>query len=100
MQIEDQIKQFIFTNLVYAQQDALDNDASFLEIGVVDSMGVMELVAFVEAQWDITVNPEELVVENFDSVRKLASFVRRKASLPREDASAPPAPSVELPLVI
>jgi acyl carrier protein len=78
MQIENQIKQFILKNLYFAEDNTLDDDASFLETGVVDSTGVMELVAFVQTEFGVTVEPEEIVVENFDSIRKVARFVRRK----------------------
>ena len=72
MKIENQIKQFIQKNLYFAEDSALEDDASFLETGVVDSTGVMELVAFVQTEFGITVEPQEIVVENFDSVNKLA----------------------------
>lgn len=78
MKIETQIKQFILKNLYFAEDNTLDNDASFLETGVVDSTGVMELVAFVQSQFGVTVEPQEIVVENFDSISKVARFVRQK----------------------
>jgi len=56
MQIENEIKQFILKNLFFAEDNTtLDEDASFLETGVVDSTGVMELVAFVEAEFGVPV---------------------------------------------
>ncbi|HWX21808.1 MAG TPA: acyl carrier protein [Candidatus Binatia bacterium] len=88
MQIENQIKQFILKNLYFAEDNALDDNASFLETGVVDSTGVMELVAFIQAEFGVTVKPQEIVVENFDSVRKVARFVRRKLS-PTEQGDIP-----------
>ena len=83
MQIENQIKEFILKNLYFTEDNTLDDDASFLETGVVDSTGVMELVAFVETEFDVKVEPQEIVVENFDSVRKVADFVRRKLPEPK-----------------
>lgn len=65
-------------NLYFAEDDPIADEDSFLETGVVDSMGVMELVAFVQTEFKIEVEQKEIVVENFDSVRKLANFVRRK----------------------
>ncbi len=82
MEIENKIRQFIVNNLYYTEDEFIADDASFLETGVVDSMGVMELVAFVQSEFGVEVAQEEVVVENFDSVRKLAEFVRRKL-LPR-----------------
>ncbi len=83
MEIENSIRQFIVKNLYFAEDDFIPDDASFLETGVVDSMGVMELVAFVQSQFGVEVTQEEIVVENFDSIRKLADFVRRKLTLKR-----------------
>ena len=82
MQIENQLKQFILKNLYFAEDDTLDDNSSFLETGVVDSTGVMELVAFVQTEFGVTVEPEDIVVENFDSIRKVAHFIRQKLTAP------------------
>ena len=94
MNIEDQIKEFIVKNLYFSEDEALSNDASFLETGVVDSTGVMELVAFVEAQFVVTVEQRDIVVDNFDSICKVGRFVRRKMCLPETDGSPAKKPSV------
>ncbi len=78
MQIEQRIREFIVKNLYYAEDNPIADDDSFLETGVVDSMGVMELVAFIQSEFGVEVAQREIVVENFDSIRKLANFVRRK----------------------
>ena len=75
MQIENKIREFILKHLYYSDDCSLGEEDSFLETGVVDSMGVMELVAFVQSEFGIGVAQEEIVVENFDSIRKLADFV-------------------------
>jgi acyl carrier protein len=81
MNIEDKIREFIVKNLYYTESASLNDDASFLAEGVIDSMGSMELVAFVESEFKIKVEMSEVVVKNFDSVSKLANFVRRKLGL-------------------
>ena len=81
MEIETKLREFILKNLYYAEDRAIEDYDSFLETGVVDSMGVMELVAFVQREFGLEVAQEEIVVENFDSIRKLAAFVRRKLAL-------------------
>jgi acyl carrier protein len=53
-------------------------DVSFLEEGIMDSTGVLELVMFVEETFHVTVEDEEIVPENFDSVSRLAAYIRRK----------------------
>ena len=91
MEIEERIREFILKNLYYAEDKAIADEDSFLETGVVDSMGVMELVAFVQAEFGVEVAQREIVVENFDSVRKLANFVRKKLPVKQPLASAPEA---------
>jgi acyl carrier protein len=90
MHIEQKIHKFIIKNLYYAEDNPITEDDSFLETGVVDSMGVMELVAFVQSEFGVEVAQQEIVVENFDSIRKLANFVRRKLRV-----TAPPVPTPE-----
>ena len=100
MQIENQIKQFILKNLYFAEDNTLDDDASFLETGVVDSTGVMELVAFVQTEFGVPVEPQEIVVENFDSVRKVARFIGRKLSLPEVKGSTAAKPFLSKPSAV
>jgi acyl carrier protein len=84
MNIEDKIREFIVKNLYYAEGATLSDDASFLAEGVIDSMGAMELVAFVESEFKIKVEISEVVVKNFDSISKMANFVRRKLGISEE----------------
>jgi acyl carrier protein len=84
MNIEDKIREFIVKNLYYAEGAGLSDDASFLAEGVIDSMGAMELVAFVESEFKIKVETSEVVVKNFDSIRKMANFARRKLGISEE----------------
>ena len=78
MSIEDKIRDFIVKNLYFVEDQSLGDDVSFLSEGVIDSVGAMELVAYVEAEFGIKVEMSEVVVKNFDSVRQLADFIRRK----------------------
>jgi len=57
-----------------------DDDASFLEEGIIDSLGIIELVSFVESQFGVSVADRDLVPDNFDSVRKLDAYIRSKLS--------------------
>ena len=76
---ETLIQDFILENLLFTDDSSqLPVDASFLEEGIVDSTGVLELVMFVEEAFAITVEDEEIVPENFDSVNRLARYVRLK----------------------
>jgi acyl carrier protein len=84
-EIKNSIKQHISKNILFSGQDfAADDDASFLENGIIDSLGFMELVAFVEKEYGIKVAPQDLVPDNFDSVNKLSRFVSsRRAPAPK-----------------
>jgi acyl carrier protein len=77
---EEMIRTYIAENMLFSDNGYPYSDsASFLEEGIVDSMGIMELVMFVDENFGITVEDEELTPDNFDSVAKLAAYIRRKA---------------------
>ena len=79
MTIEDQIKQYVAENFLFSDDGyTLPEQASFLEEGIVDSTGVLELILFVEETYGIAVDNEDVLPENFDSVTRLAAFIRRK----------------------
>jgi acyl carrier protein len=79
MPIEPQIHQYLAENFLFSDNGyKLGDEASFLEEGVVDSTGVLELVMFVEETFGIIVQDEEIVPQNFDSVSQLAAYIRRK----------------------
>ncbi|MBK1643614.1 acyl carrier protein [Thiocapsa imhoffii] len=76
-----QIRQFIAENLLFSETGyPHEDDASFLEQGILDSMGVMELVHFVEEAFGVKVGDDDLTPENFDSVDLLARYVERHVS--------------------
>ncbi len=80
--IEAQIKNYISRNLLFSNKGyQFPDSTSFLEEGIVDSQGVMELVLFVEDALGVTVDDSEITPDNFDSVSKLAAYVRRKNGL-------------------
>ncbi len=79
MNIEHHIKDYISRNLLFSSHGFhYKDDDSFLEEGIVDSQGVMELVAFVEDTYKVRVDDQDIVPDNFDSVSKLAGYIRRK----------------------
>jgi acyl carrier protein len=79
--IKNTIKEFIRNNfLLGAETFAYSDDDSFLEKGIIDSTGVLELVTFIEETCGFKLQDEELVPENLDSVNKLAAFITRKTS--------------------
>lgn len=75
----EKIRSFIFENFLFdASDDTLANDTSFLEQGIIDSTGVLELVEWLEETFEIKVDDTELVPENLDSVNNLAAFISKK----------------------
>jgi acyl carrier protein len=78
--INDRIAHFITDSLLLGKTVDLATTKSFLDSGVIDSTGVLELVQFLEETWDIRVADEEMVPENLDSLASLARFVRDKTA--------------------
>jgi acyl carrier protein len=79
--LEDRIRQHIVDNFLYSGDGgSLGSDQSLLETGIVDSTGVLELVFFVEETFGIKVKDDELVPRNFDSIAKLAAYIRAKTA--------------------
>jgi acyl carrier protein len=73
------IRDFIVTNFMFGQVgDGFTDEQSFLESGIIDSTGLLELVSFVEQRYGISVGDRELVPENLDSLRNISQFVARK----------------------
>jgi len=83
-QIEREVRQFVIDNILFGEGETqFSNDDSFLAKGLVDSMGILTLVAFVQEKYAITVADEDLVPENWDSVKRIAGFVQGKSSVMR-----------------
>ena len=79
MQLREQIRGFIIENFLFGDAEPLSDDAvSLLDNGIVDSVGVLEMVAWLEENHGLKVEDQELVPENFDSVERLVRFVERK----------------------
>lgn len=72
------IREFITTNFFVADAAGLSDGASLLELGVVDSTGVLEIMAFLEKTFGVTVEDDEIVPDNLDSIDRIATFVARK----------------------
>ena len=77
--IETEVYQFVLENFLFGDESrALGLEQSFLDSGVVDSTGVLELIAFAEEQFGIEVRDEDLLPENFDSIRNLSTYIQSK----------------------
>ena len=81
-EIREQLRRYIAESLLFSDKDyPFEDDASFLKNGVVDSTGVMELVAYVERKFGVTVDPKEVVPDNFDSIKSLTGYIQRKTGV-------------------
>ncbi len=79
MQLESEIRNFIIENFLYGEgNNTLGDNVSFLETGIIDSTGVLEMVSFIEEKYEISVEDEELIPDNLDSIQKISDFIRRK----------------------
>lgn len=74
-----QLRQFILSNYLFTDdQAALQDDASFLDGGILDSMGILELIDFLDETFKVKVEGDELVPENLDSINSLITFLATK----------------------
>lgn len=77
-EVKDTIKDFIVENFLFGDANGLKDDTSFLDEGIIDSTGVLELVSFLEEKFGIGVEDEELIPENLDSLNNLDAYLQRK----------------------
>ena len=79
MDLRDKTRVFIRENMAIIDGDAIMNDTdNIFEMGFVDSMFAMQLVSFVESEFDIKIDNEDLDISNFNSVHNIAMFIEMK----------------------
>lgn len=79
-EVRTKVHQFIRKNFLFDDQTTLLDDQSLLGSGVVDSTGILELIAFLEETCRVKFEDSELVADNFDSIDKIAGFITAKSS--------------------
>ena len=79
--IADLLTYIYESNPVAKEYGPLPLDESLLEIGVMDSFGVIELVDFIETHWGIEIADSELTVERFGGINKMSALIKEKLSL-------------------
>ncbi len=77
-EVKGRLKDFIVENFLFGDAAGLEDDTSFLESGIIDSTGMLELITFLEEQFQIQIEDEELSPENLDSLNNLEAFLSRK----------------------
>jgi acyl carrier protein len=85
--ISAQIKNFIIDNFMFGDGGGLEEGTSFLDSGIIDSTGILELVTFLEETFKIKVEDEELVPENLGSVSAIAGYLKIKRNGNRQRES-------------
>lgn len=81
--IYPRVRAFVLEKFPQAKKRGLKDDLMLLESGIIDSLGVLDVVGFVEEAFSIKVDDEELTPENFGSLRRMVSFVELKRAQPR-----------------
>jgi acyl carrier protein len=78
MENKQAIREFIVENFLFGEDNGLKDDTSFLDEGIMDSTGALELINFIEEKFSIQVEDEEIIPENLDSINNVAAYLGRK----------------------
>jgi acyl carrier protein len=73
-----ELKEFVINNFMFGQGESLDSDTDFFDKGIIDSTGTLELVAFIEENYNISVLDNELIKENLSSLTKVNEYIENK----------------------
>lgn len=74
--IESVIKEFIAEEFMFDREASeLSNDVSLIQEGIIDSLGIFMLVSFIDNQFGVKVEPEDVVLENFETVSKIKELI-------------------------
>jgi len=80
MTITEQVRTFITTNFYVPDPQALTDEASLLEQGIIDSTGVLEVIGFLEDSFGIAIQDDEILPDNLDSIARIVAYIGRKKS--------------------
>ncbi len=79
MAVREEIRNYVLDNYLFTDdQSKLEDDNSFLETGILDSNGVMEIIFYLEDEYGVAISQEEMIPENLDSVSRIVKFVASK----------------------
>lgn len=80
MNIETAIERFIINEITMGAQTKIEPNQSLLSSGILDSLALLRLIGFIEEQFGVTVEDDEVVPDNFETVNNLSTFLNRKMS--------------------
>jgi acyl carrier protein len=78
MEIKEKVKTFIRESFLFDSSAKIRDEDSLLEEGILDSTGVLELILYLEEEFGIKIEDEEIIPENLDSVRSIENLIQRK----------------------
>jgi acyl carrier protein len=78
MEVKQEIRRYVIDNILFGDVGSLDEDIPFHESGILDSMGFLDLITFVEKKFAIKIPDSELNPENFNTLQKMSSFFEEK----------------------
>ena len=78
MNIIEKVREFIVEEILFGDGERLIDDVSFYKTGMIDSTAILEIIGFIENTFNIDINDDELIPENFDSVKSIAQFIESK----------------------
>lgn len=73
-----ELRRFVVENYLFGRNEQLENDDSFLDNGIIDSTGILELVMFLQNNFEFEVYDEDIIPENLDSINRLEAFIDHK----------------------
>jgi acyl carrier protein len=74
----NELREFMATNFLFSDDFSLGDADSFLDAGILDSTGVLQIILFLEERYQIALDDDEIVPENLDSIQRVKRFVDRK----------------------
>ena len=79
--IKDKLRLYILENFLFTDdQSELNNEDSFMDQGIIDSTAILELIFFMEEEFSVKVETEEMTPDNLDSINKVTRFIESKSS--------------------
>ena len=82
--MRERIKGYIIDNFLFGDEKGLEDQTSFLDAGIVDSTGILELVDFLDNEFRIKISDDEILPENLDSINNIINFLDKKSVVSKE----------------
>ena len=80
MNVVETIRQFIIDNFLFGESDHFDENTDLFEKGILDSTGIIELVGFIEQNFNVTIEDEELIIDNFSTLNRIDHYLQLKTT--------------------